>query len=137
MNLFGNAATGEAHFSARGQRVHVRDARAIPAHHQLVAVMLDFVDPPSEGEGAASRRFRRQAWFDEAGGTPSLDHGRRWARVNTACACTWKPQKTCRGLLCHTSSCKHISPGDPALSMCTPGFPPTEARDSVARDPWR
>ncbi|SIO47391.1 Integrase core domain-containing protein [Bradyrhizobium erythrophlei] len=52
------------------------DARAIPAHHQPVAVVLDFVDP--ERAGRWPRHLRRQARFDESGGTPPLvDHGRR------------------------------------------------------------
>jgi hypothetical protein len=52
------------------------DALAIPAHHQPVAVMLDFVDPQRAGRWP--RRLRRLARFDEAGGTPPLrDHGRR------------------------------------------------------------
>jgi hypothetical protein len=45
---------------------------AIPAHHQPVAVMLDFVNP--HWAGRWPRYLRRQAWFDEAGGTPPLDH---------------------------------------------------------------
>ena len=48
------------------------DALAIPAHHQPVAVMFDFVDPQRAGR---PHRLRRQTWFDEAGGTPH-DHGR-------------------------------------------------------------
>jgi hypothetical protein len=52
------------------------NARAIPAHHQPVAVMFDF------GKPKLARRWprhpRRQAQFDEAGGTPPLlDHDRR------------------------------------------------------------
>ena len=39
------------------------DARAIPAHHQPVAVMLDFVNP--ERAGRRSGHLRRQAWLDE------------------------------------------------------------------------
>ena len=47
------------------------DARAIPAHHQPIAVMLDRA-------GRWPRHLRRQARFDEAGVTPPLlDHGRR------------------------------------------------------------
>ena len=49
------------------------DAPVIPAHHQPVAVMLDFVNPQLTG-----RRYgdlRRQARFDEARGT-SQNHGR-------------------------------------------------------------
>ena len=42
------------------------DARAIPAHHQPRAVMLDFVDP--ERAGRWPRRLRRQARFDEPEG---------------------------------------------------------------------
>ena len=49
------------------------DARAIPAHHQPIAVVLDFVDP--ERAGRWPRHLRRQARFDEAGGTLH-DHGR-------------------------------------------------------------
>jgi hypothetical protein len=43
------------------------DPRAIRAHHQPVAVMLDFVNPQRAGRWP--RHLRRQAWFDEAGGT--------------------------------------------------------------------
>jgi hypothetical protein len=48
------------------------DALAISAHHQPVAVMLDFVDPCRAGRWP--RHLRRLARFDEAGGTPPLDH---------------------------------------------------------------
>jgi hypothetical protein len=52
------------------------DARAVPAHHQPVAVMLDFVNP--QWAGRWPRHLRRLARFDEAGGTPPLqDHDRR------------------------------------------------------------
>jgi hypothetical protein len=51
------------------------DAGAIPAHHQPIAVMLDFVDP--QRAGRRSSHLRRLARFDEAGGTPPLDHDRR------------------------------------------------------------
>ena len=44
------------------------DARAIPAHHQAVAVMFDLVNP--ERAGRWPGHLRRQAGFDEAGGTP-------------------------------------------------------------------
>jgi len=44
------------------------DPRAIPAHHQPVAVVLDFVNP--RWPGRWPRHFRRQARFDKAGGTP-------------------------------------------------------------------
>jgi hypothetical protein len=43
------------------------DARAIPAHHQPIAVMLDFVNP--ERAGRWQRHLRRLAWLDEAGWT--------------------------------------------------------------------
>jgi hypothetical protein len=51
------------------------DARAIPAHHQPVAVVLDFVDPQRAGRWRG--HLRRLARFDEAGGTPTLDHAQR------------------------------------------------------------
>ena len=60
------------------------DAQAIPAHKQPVAIMLDFVDP--ERARRRSGRLRRQAWFDEAGGTLQ-DHARRigqWPGGSTA-----------------------------------------------------
>src|SRR4029077_5935173 len=44
------------------------DTRAIPAHHQAVAVVLDLVEP--ERAGRWPRRLRRLARFDETGGTP-------------------------------------------------------------------
>ena len=47
------------------------DARAITAHHQPVAVMLDFVNPEQAGRWPG--RPRRQAQLDEAGGTPDHD----------------------------------------------------------------
>ena len=50
------------------------DARAIPAHHQSIAVMFDFVNPERAGRWPGHLRW--QAWFDEAGETPH-DHGRR------------------------------------------------------------
>ena len=49
------------------------DAHAIPAHHQPVAVVLDFVDP--ERAGRRSGHLRRQAWFDEAGGMAHIMRG--------------------------------------------------------------
>jgi hypothetical protein len=54
--------------------VEAADPRAIPAHHQPVAVKFDFVNP--EQAGRWPRSLRRQARFDEAEGTPH-DHGRR------------------------------------------------------------
>ena len=60
------------------------DARAVPAHHEPIAVMLDFVNP--ERAGRWPGRLRRLARFDEAGGTLQ-DHGRRieqWPRGSTA-----------------------------------------------------
>ena len=42
------------------------DARAIPAHHQPIAVVFDFVNP--QRAGGRSIHLRRQARFDEAGG---------------------------------------------------------------------
>jgi hypothetical protein len=50
------------------------DARANPAHHQSVAIVLDFVDPQWAGRWPC--HLRRLARFDEAGGTPQ-GHGRR------------------------------------------------------------
>ena len=50
------------------------DAKAVTAHHQPMAVVLDFVDP--EPAGRWPGHLRRLAWFDEAGGTPR-DRGRR------------------------------------------------------------
>ena len=44
------------------------DARAIPAHHQPIAVVLDLVDPERAGRWPGHLRW--QARFDEAGGTP-------------------------------------------------------------------
>ena len=44
------------------------DARTIPAHHQPIAVMFDFVNP--QRAGRRSSRLRRLARLDEAGGTP-------------------------------------------------------------------
>ena len=52
------------------------NARAIPAHHQPVAVVLDLVNPQRAGRWP--RRPRRQAWFDEAGGM-AQDHGGGWS----------------------------------------------------------
>ena len=49
------------------------DARAIPAHHQPIAVVLDFVNP--ERAGRRSEHLRRQARFNGAGGSLH-DHGR-------------------------------------------------------------
>jgi hypothetical protein len=74
------------------------DARVVPAHHQPVAVMLDFVNPKRAGRWP--RHLRRLARFDEAGGTPPLqDHDRRigWRprekqrrpRVNPQPAAVW------------------------------------------------
>jgi hypothetical protein len=55
------------------------DAQAIPAHHQPVAVMLDFVNP--ERAGRWPGHLRRLTWLNEAGGTPPLrDHGLRFGR---------------------------------------------------------
>jgi hypothetical protein len=51
------------------------DPRVIPANHQPVAVMLDFVDP--QRAGGWPRHLRRLARFDEAGRTPPLDHGEK------------------------------------------------------------
>ena len=52
------------------------DPQAIPAQHQPIAVMLDFVDP--EPPSRWPRHLRRLARFDKAGRTPPLlDHGRR------------------------------------------------------------
>ena len=48
---------------------------AIPAHHEPIAVMLDLVNPVRAGRRLGDPR--RLAWFDEAGGTPSQDHGGR------------------------------------------------------------
>ena len=48
------------------------NSRAIPAHHQPVAVMLDLMNPQRAGRWP--RHLRRLARFDEAGGTPPLDH---------------------------------------------------------------
>jgi len=55
-------------------RVKRRIARTIPAHHQSVAIVLDFVNP--ERAGRRLHRLQRQARFNEAGGTLH-DHGRR------------------------------------------------------------
>jgi hypothetical protein len=46
------------------------DARAIPANHQPVAVVLDFMNP--ERAGGRPRRLRGLARFDEAGGSLQL-----------------------------------------------------------------
>jgi hypothetical protein len=48
------------------------NARAVPAHHQPVAVMLDFVDPRCPGGWPG--HLRRLARFDEAGGVAALNH---------------------------------------------------------------
>ena len=50
------------------------NARAIPAHHQPVAVVLDLVNPQRAGRWPL--RPRRQAWFDKAGGM-AQNHERR------------------------------------------------------------
>ena len=42
------------------------DPRAIPAHHQPIAVMFDLMNP--ERTGRRSGYLRRQAWLDETGG---------------------------------------------------------------------
>jgi hypothetical protein len=55
-------------------RVKQADAQAIPAHHQPITVMLDFVNP--DRAGRRSHRLRRQARFDEAGGTLQARHQR-------------------------------------------------------------
>ena len=60
------------------------DAQAIPAHHQPVAVMLDFVNP--ERVGGRPVCLGELAGFDETGGA-AQDHGRRieqWPRGSTA-----------------------------------------------------
>ena len=50
------------------------DARAVPAHHQPVAIVLDLMDPQRAGRWPG--HLRRLARFDEAGETPPLrDHG--------------------------------------------------------------
>ena len=49
------------------------DAGAIPAHHQPVAVVLDFMNPQRAGRWLL--RLRRH-WFDEAKGMPH-SHSRR------------------------------------------------------------
>jgi hypothetical protein len=46
------------------------DARAIPPHHQPVAVVLDLVNP--ERAGRWDGHLRRLARFDEVGWTPTL-----------------------------------------------------------------
>lgn len=51
------------------------DLRAIPAHHQPVAVVLDLVKPVSPGRRPG--HLRRQARFNEAGWAPPLDHDGR------------------------------------------------------------
>jgi hypothetical protein len=90
----GREAVGQVMAVAR----EATDARAVPAHHQPIAVMLDFVDP--RWAGWWSRHLRRLARFDEAGGTPPLqDHDRRigWRprekqrrpRVNPQPAAVW------------------------------------------------
>jgi hypothetical protein len=56
---------------AVGPIMAVADARAIPAHHQPVAVRIDFVNPQRAGRWP--RHLRGLARFDEAGGTPQ-DH---------------------------------------------------------------
>ena len=48
------------------------DTGAVPAHHQPVALVLDFVNP--QRAGRRSGHLRRQARFDEAGGM-AHDHG--------------------------------------------------------------
>jgi hypothetical protein len=50
------------------------EAQAIPAHHQPIAVVLDFVNP--ERAGRRSHRLRWQARLNEAGGSLQ-EHGRR------------------------------------------------------------
>jgi hypothetical protein len=60
------------------------DARAVPAHHQPVAVVFDFVNPQRAGRWP--RHLRQQARFDEAGRT-AHDHDRRieqWPGCSTA-----------------------------------------------------
>ena len=58
------------------------DARAIPAHHQPIAIVLYFMNPQRAGRWLL--RLRRQAWFDKAEGTPH-GHSRRLGqrRFNT------------------------------------------------------
>ena len=56
------------------------DVRAVPPHHQPIAVMLDPINP--ERAGRWPRRLRRQTRFDEAGGTPN-DHRRRMGQRAT------------------------------------------------------
>ena len=46
--------------------------RAIPAHHQPIAVMLDFVDP--QRAGWRSRHLRRLARFDKAEGWRTITY---------------------------------------------------------------
>jgi hypothetical protein len=60
-----------------------RDARAIPSHHEPITVVLEFVNP--QRAGRRSGHLRRQARFDEAGGTPH-DHDRigLWPDSSTA-----------------------------------------------------
>src|SRR6478735_10646877 len=58
----GREAVGPVMAAAR----EASDARAIPAHHQPIAVVLDFVNP--ERAGRRSGYLGRQAWLDETGG---------------------------------------------------------------------
>jgi hypothetical protein len=53
------------------------EARAIPAHHQPIAVVLDFMNPQRAGRW--SRDPRGLAWFNEAGGA-AQDHLRHLYR---------------------------------------------------------
>jgi hypothetical protein len=49
------------------------DARAIPAHHQPIAVVLDLVNPERAGRWLG--HLRRQARFDETGRTATIMGG--------------------------------------------------------------
>ena len=60
----GREAVGPVMAAAR----EAADARAIPANHQPVAVVLDFVNP--ERAGRRLDHLRRLARFDEVRGTP-------------------------------------------------------------------
>jgi hypothetical protein len=59
------------------------DPRTVPAHHQAIAVVLDFVDPQRAGRWPGHPR--RLAGCDEAEGKPPLNHGRRIVAGNLGC----------------------------------------------------
>ena len=87
------------------------DARAVPAHHQPIAVVLDFVNPQRAGRRPG--RLRRQARFDEAGGR------RPWPEDRAASHRFNRASKTVPAY--RPSSCHGIVGSDGTRRCMTPG----------------